>query len=94
MIRMRGEGRRMTRFTEGELVEMDKNLREVFYDSRLKNPYCLRVLIDMARATLNPEISEKEILDHSWRFEKRFWSPAPAWQAGARWAVERMRGMR
>ena len=43
---------RMKQISEVELAEMDKNIREGFYDSRLKNPYCLRALIDMAREAI------------------------------------------
>jgi len=47
------------RFTEAELVEMDKNIREGFYDSRLANPYLQRALIDMARVSLDTPHKEK-----------------------------------
>jgi len=81
----------MKHISKAELNEVEKDVYASIFNPKLEDQDFLIALIHMARVSLKPEISEKEIVDHSQRFEKRFWAPAPAWQAGARWAVGKMK---
>jgi len=80
----------MKPLSEAELFELK---RWAQISGMIHVPDLVLRCVHMARASLKPEISEKEIVDHSQRFEKRLWAPAPAWQAGARWAIGKMKAI-
>ena len=62
----------MKHISEAELNEVEKDVYAAIFNPKLEDQDFLIALIDMARASLKPEISEKEIVDHSQRVEKDF----------------------